>query len=78
MTRMIVDPVTEAELSSVRRTMELSNKSGRILGYFVPALDSSDHAGIEPDITEEELRRREQKGGGRSLTEILADLEKRA
>jgi hypothetical protein len=33
---------------------------------------------LEPKISEEELQRREQEGGGRRLKEIMTDLEKRA
>jgi hypothetical protein len=33
---------------------------------------------MEPKISEEELSRREQQGGGRPLSAILADLEKMA
>ena len=62
MSLMIVDPVTEAELSRVQQTLELSGKSGRILGFFVPAVRPADAGRMEPNISEEELRRREEKG----------------
>lgn len=72
MTRVIVDPVTKAKLASVRQKSELCDDSGHILGHFIP-LDPR-----EPQISEEEIERRLRQGGGRTLAEILADLEKRA
>jgi hypothetical protein len=72
MNRVIVDPVTKAKLASVRQKSELCDDSGHILGHFIP-LDRR-----EPQINTEELERRERAGGGRTLAEILADLEKQA
>ncbi len=44
------------------------------LGHFVPLPQTPSR---EPKISEEELQRRLQAGGGRSLAAILSDLEKR-
>jgi hypothetical protein len=44
-----------------------------VLGHFVPRDRRK-----EPQISEEEIQRRLKQGGGRSLAEIMADLEKRA
>ena len=33
---------------------------------------------MEPQVSEEELDRRQREGGGRTLDEIMADLEKRS
>jgi hypothetical protein len=71
MNRIIVDSVTKAKLASVREKSELCDDSGYILGHFIP-LDPR-----EPRITPEEIDRRQRAGGGRSLAEILADLEKK-
>jgi len=69
---MIVDPALQAKLATAGRTIELCDNSGRILGHFIP------FGGLEPKVSEEELDRRQQQGGGRSLKSILLDLEKRA
>jgi hypothetical protein len=74
MTQLIVDPTTLNQLRLARTTLELVDDAGQVLGHFVPATP----AGKEPTISEEELQRREQRGGGRPLAPILADLEKRA
>ena len=47
---------------------------GRLLGHFIPASDPSTDPRLMPHIREEELQRREEAGGGRSLASILADL----
>jgi hypothetical protein len=77
MNRVIVDPATLARLRDARQTLELCDDSGLVVGHFVPALDPSERARLEPQVSEEELDRRLRAGGGRSLAEILTDLEKR-
>jgi hypothetical protein len=49
-----------------------------VVGRFVPTVDHSECAELEPRVSEEELDRRERAGGGRPLANILADLEKRS
>ncbi len=78
MTRLIVDPSTGAKLAQAKQLLELCDAAGRILGQFIPALDTTLCQKLEPQITEDEMRRREAKGGGRPLGAIMADLEKRA
>lgn len=72
MTRIIVDEATRARLGNLAEAMQLCDESGRVLGYFTPASNLR-----EPQISQEEARRRLQQGGGRPLADILADLEKR-
>ncbi len=77
MTRLIVDSATETKLLDAQRPLEICGQTGRVLGHFIPVLDAAQHPGMEPQISEEELQRREKLGGGRPLSAILADLEKR-
>ena len=72
MIRIIVDPATQSRLEDVQHVAEICDASGRVLGRFVPVLEDLIP---EPEISEEELRRREAEGG-RPLADILADLEK--
>ena len=74
MTRIVVDPATQSQLANARKTLEICDNRGHVLGHFIPILDSR----MEPQVSEEELDRRERAGGGRPLADILADLEKRA
>jgi len=78
MTRVVVDPLTCAKLVNAQNPLELCDESGHLLGRFFPAVDPSLYEMLEPGVSDEELDRREREGGGRSLREILADLEKRA
>jgi len=74
---VIVDPATLAQLSNVAKTVTLTDAKGRVVGHFVPTLDPALCQFQEPQISEEELLRREQQGGGRPLVDILGDLGRR-
>lgn len=77
MSQITLDSHSIEKLVAVTHAVDVCDKSGRVVGKFIPTVDSS---GIdrEPKITEEELRRRMREIGGRSLSEIMADLEKRS
>lgn len=77
MNRVIVDPVTRERLANARQQLELCDDFGHVLGHFIPLENHADSA-KEPRISNEEIERRLRCGGGRSLAEILADLEKKA
>ncbi len=51
----------------------LQDASGNVLGTFVP--EASDDEDFQ-ELSDEEFQRRLNEGGGRSLKEILADLER--
>lgn len=74
MPQVTLDSATAHQLRQARTAVELLDESGEVLGRFIPATDRPP----EPQITEEELLRREQLGRGRPLADILKDLEKRA
>jgi hypothetical protein len=78
MTRIIVDPATRAKLADARDPLELCDDSGHLSGHFIPLPDADERSLMEPQVSDEELDRRVREEGGRSLEEILADLEKRA
>jgi len=78
MGHIVVDAALPQKLLTCNQPLILCDPSGRVLGRFVPeqfaAYAPKD---LKPQISEEELRRREQEVGGRTLAEIMADLEKR-
>jgi len=78
MNKVIIDRATHAKLADLTESAEIQDETGRILGYYTPAHDRSLYEAVEPPISEEELDRREQEGGGRTLAEILSDLEDKA
>ena len=73
MTNLTIDASTLSKLHNLGEVMQLSDESGRILGYFHPVAE----IGVEPESThrspfsQEELQRRRQQRAGRPLSEIL-------
>ena len=78
MTKLTVDPATQNKLRTVAESVELCDDSGHTLGYFTPATDTMQYAGLKSPNSTAELLRRAKQGGGRTLAEILNDLEKKA
>ena len=76
MTRMVLDKDTIAKLFNLSRPLEICDESGSTLGHFLPVEDKEIYRNIQIPISEEELEKREREPGGRSLKEILHDLEK--
>lgn len=73
MSRLILDPQLETKLKAYHEPIELVDDRGNLVGVFIPAQER----GPEPQISEEEINRRLNAGGGRKLGDILSDLEKR-
>jgi len=78
MTKITLDPTTLAKLSGIGHQVEVCDDSGRTLGYFVPVVSPTAHGRMESPLSKEELDRRAMQRNGRTLAEIMADLEKRA
>ncbi|MBX9679542.1 MAG: hypothetical protein K2X38_12320 [Gemmataceae bacterium] len=74
MTRITLDGALRERLGDLQNVVEVEDESGRVVGRFVPATDPF----FAPMIDDAEIERRLAKGGGRSLQDILADLEARA
>jgi hypothetical protein len=78
MTRLVVDSEFWGKLNHLGGPVEFCDEAGHTLGYFHPAVTTGEGEGIPASlISEEELQRRREQRGGRSLEAILADLEKR-
>jgi hypothetical protein len=75
MERIIVDAALPERLKSFVRPVELCDADGTVLGRYTP--DAAQFDNLDPGVTAEELDRRANEPGGRSLVDILADLEKR-
>jgi hypothetical protein len=76
MTKIILDEAAASKFADVKDRAEVCDEAGRTLGYFLPLVPHAADEGIEVPFTEEELQRFAQEPGGRTLAEILADLEK--
>ncbi len=78
MTKITFGAEVWAKLNNLRGPVEFCDETGRTLGYFHPVASLREHEQLPALlISDEELQRRLQEGGGRSLEAILADLEKR-
>jgi len=77
MDRIIVSGTLADELDRQERSVELHDTNGRLLGFFAPGVGHADYEGVDSPLSEEEIERRSREPDGRSLAEIMADLEKR-
>jgi hypothetical protein len=75
MTKLIVEAPFLDKLQNLTQPVELCDGSGRVLGRFTPVGDAANTGRPEPQLSEEELQRREQ-GPDYSTEEVLAHLEK--
>jgi hypothetical protein len=77
--RIVVDPELASKLQAVQkagRMVEICDPSGRMLGYFIPAIDLSEWEAVTDDISDEELDRRSNSGEKTYTTaEVIAYLE---
>lgn len=74
---IIVDPNLQPLFGNSPEQAKICDPAGRLLGYFVPSLAPERYRGVQSPTSEDELRRRETRTDGRTLREILADLESR-
>jgi hypothetical protein len=70
--------IPDSILAGIRpgeQTVEVRDATGRVVGYFAPVVSSQDYRAVTQPVSEDELDRRSHAGGGRSLADILGDLE---
>jgi hypothetical protein len=76
MTQIIVDESLRSRLNNLVEPLELCDASGRVLATLTPAVDLSDYEPCEPEITEQELREREQSDQWVTSEELHAHLKR--
>jgi hypothetical protein len=76
MTRIVVDAELRKKLQDFMQTVELCDEEGHVLARVVPHLDPDLYENLEPQISEEELQRRENSTEWYTTAEVLARLEK--
>ncbi len=78
MTKVIVDERLRRKLINLAEQAELCDELGQTFGTFIPRepQETKLPPGVEPPFSQEELERRMNEPGGRTLAEIWADLEK--
>lgn len=72
MNRITLDTELRAKLNGLNERVEVCDEAGRTVGHFVPTamFDEMARTWKEADLSDEELQRRFQEPGGRSLKEI--------
>ena len=78
MSGLTLDAASSERLRTVREPIELFDHQGHPLGTFTPVDKKPVARGIGVPYTDEEIRRLKDQQGGRTLAEILADLEGRS
>jgi hypothetical protein len=79
MTPVILTPELRQLLPNLGQPLVFLDERGNCLGRFTPSSpDPALYENLEPPISQEEIRERMKDNTGRTLAEILADLERRA
>jgi hypothetical protein len=76
MTTIVLDDALRQKLNGLKAEIELRDEAGKLVGHILPAekYQSLLYAWAKTRLSDEELKRRREEPGGRSLAEILADL----
>jgi hypothetical protein len=75
MSQIFVDAALSSKLGQQFHPVELCDPSGRVLGQFFTKVDLSQYEPLEPQVSEEELDRREQSEEWYTTEEVLAYLK---
>ena len=76
MTQIVFDAELRNKLHGLTQQFEVCDESGRVVGRFYPVPDLSQYEPLEPQVSDEELRRREPSTEWYSTAKVLAHLEK--
>ena len=76
MTRVLLDAALRSKLHNLAEPVELCDESGRVVGRVIPVPETAEEGPFEPQISEEEIKRRINSDEKRYTTaEVLAYLE---
>jgi hypothetical protein len=76
MTQVLLTEALRNMLPNLSEPLELCNEAGQIVACVVPMLDLSQYELVEPPISREEIRRREQSDKWYTTDEVLAHLKR--
>src|SRR5262249_44298587 len=74
MSELTLDQTALSQLRAVKDSAKIIDESGRLLGYFIPAVDRELYEGLEVPVSNEELRRAERETKSYSTAEVIAHL----
>jgi hypothetical protein len=75
MSRVTVDADLVAKLKNSLELVELCDEAGNVIGRFHPVYDKAFYDQLKPQISEEELKRREQSKKWFTTEEVRKHLE---
>ena len=78
MTKLMLSGDTAEKLRQVGQRVEVVDEGGNPLGHFTPTGVSTIYDDVRIPFSLEELNRFASEPGGRTLAEIMADLEKQS
>ena len=78
MNRVMLDRDLRSKLSNLETEFEFCDEAGRTVGFFLPADQHRQllYTWARSQVTDEEIESARGESGGRTLPEILADLER--
>jgi hypothetical protein len=76
MTQVILDADLKSKLLNLTKPLELIDSEGQVLARVLPILRLTGEGPFEPQVSEEELKRRQQETESFTTAEVLAYLEK--
>jgi hypothetical protein len=79
MTRIVADLALRRQLNGLKSPVEVCDESGRTMGHYLPEADYKAllYSTIDLPLSQEEITRRRQERGGRTLSEIWKSLGQR-
>jgi len=75
MTRVIVDEALRGKLHNLSEPLELCDEDGKLLARVTPVAELPRYEPAEPQVSEEELRRREKSDKWYTTEQVLAHLK---
>jgi hypothetical protein len=75
MNQIVIDNETKSRLGDFTEPVEICDATGRVLARLLPVVDLADVEACRPDISEEELQRREREDKWYTTQEVLDHLE---
>jgi hypothetical protein len=75
MTRITLAEALKSRLDDLVEPVEFCDESGRVMGRYIPAFNAADYTPLDPQVSNDELRRRQGSQEWHSTTEVLGHLE---
>ena len=75
MIRIVLDTTLREKLHNLDQPLELCDETGRVLARVMPYYDPAEYGPLEPQVSEEELRRRARSDKWYTTEQVLAHLK---